>query len=91
MRSDQHHRSPDRADHRQVSDRRTGAELAKAVSDQQQRQNYDLKNFRSDMVQLLKYANEQDKQAFLRIGRLIDAKEKSGFFKDISDIYDLEK
>ena len=66
-------------------------DLQKVVSEQQQRQNYDLKNFRSDMVQLLKYANEQDKQAFLRIGKLIDAKEKSGFFKDISDIYDLDK
>ena len=66
-------------------------DLQKVVSEQQQRQNYDLKNFRSDMVQLLKYANEQDKQAFLRIGKLIDAKEKSGCFRDISDIYDLDK
>lgn len=54
-------------------------DLQKAVSDQQQRQNYDARNLRSDILQLLGRATEQEREAFMYLGKLVDAKEKSGF------------
>ena len=54
-------------------------DLQKAVSDQQQRQNYDARN--------LGRATEQERKAFMYLGKLVDAKEKSGFFNDIATLY----
>lgn len=62
-------------------------DLQKAVSDQQQRQNYDARNLRSDILQLLGRATEQERKAFMYLGKLVDAKEKSGFFNDIATLY----
>ena len=62
-------------------------ELKKAVADQQQRQNYDARNLRADILQLLNRATEQERRAFMYLGKLMDAKEKSGFFNDIAALY----
>lgn len=66
-------------------------ELKKAVADQQQRQNYDIRNLRSDIVHLLDKATDQERRAFMYLGKLVDAKEKSGFFNDIATIYREQK
>lgn len=62
-------------------------ELKKAIADQQQRQNYDARNLRADIVQLLNRATEQERKAFMYLGKLVDAKERSGFFNDIAALY----
>lgn len=61
--------------------------LHKTVVDHQQRQNYDAKNLRTDLLQLLSRATQQEREAFVYLGKLIDAKEKSGFFNDIAALY----
>lgn len=58
-----------------------------SVFDQQQRQNYDARNLRNDILQLLGRATEQERKAFMYLGKLVDAKEKSGFFNDIATLY----
>lgn len=58
-----------------------------SVLDQQQRQNYDARNLRNDILQLLGRATEQERKAFMYLGKLVDAKEKSGFFNDIATLY----
>lgn len=65
--------------------------LQKAVADQQQRQNYNAKNLRTDILQLLGRATQQEREAFIYLGKLIDAKEKSSFFTDIADLYNRKK
>ena len=42
-------------------------DLQKAVSDQQQRQNYDARNLRSDILQLLGRATEQEREGVARM------------------------
>jgi hypothetical protein len=32
-------------------------------------------------------ATEQERKAFMYLGKLVDAKEKSGFFNDIATLY----
>lgn len=61
--------------------------LQKAVAEQKQIQNSDMRIFRADILELLSRASEQERKAFMYLGKLVDAKGKSGFFSDIASLY----
>lgn len=61
--------------------------LQKTVAEQKYIQSSDMRVFRTDILQLLSRTREQEQKALMYLGKLVDAKEKSGFFSDIANLY----